>query len=151
MYHYGHQALPTISVGALGLWAYAAATKRRAPDQPCQLCVLAGATTVRMVPLHLLCHGAEQQRALPPRGRRPGRWRRDDRRRESAGGLVGSHASVPGDVPARGGHLGGYCDFCGLERWMNRAGLGHLCGAGSMSGGKELNYQKLKRLEVFTY
>lgn len=49
MYHYGHQALPTMSVGALGLWAYAAA-KRRAAKEPWRLCALAGATTVLMVP-----------------------------------------------------------------------------------------------------
>ncbi|MDI1492737.1 MAG: hypothetical protein OHK93_004519 [Ramalina farinacea] len=49
MYHYGHQALPTMSVGALGLWAYAAA-KRRGAKEPWRLCALAGATTVLMVP-----------------------------------------------------------------------------------------------------
>lgn len=49
MYHYGHQALPTMSVGALGLWAYAAA-RRRGAKEPWRLCALAGATTVLMVP-----------------------------------------------------------------------------------------------------
>lgn len=49
MYHYGHQALPTMSVGAFSLWVYAAA-KRRGGKQPWRLCALAGATTVLMVP-----------------------------------------------------------------------------------------------------
>ena len=49
MYHYGHQALPAMSIGALSLWAYAAA-KRRAANEPWRLCALAGTTTVLMVP-----------------------------------------------------------------------------------------------------
>ena len=53
MYHYGHQALPAISVGTLSLWVYAAA-KRRAAIKPWQLCALAGAVTVLMIPFTLI-------------------------------------------------------------------------------------------------
>ncbi|KAM0795936.1 hypothetical protein BDR22DRAFT_882859 [Usnea florida] len=49
MYHHGHTALPTLSVGTLALWAYAASRRRNA-GEPWRLCALAGITTVLMVP-----------------------------------------------------------------------------------------------------
>ena len=49
MYHYGHQAMPAMAVGTLGLWTYAA-LKRRGAKEPWRALALAGATTALMLP-----------------------------------------------------------------------------------------------------
>ncbi|OTA56066.1 DUF1772-domain-containing protein [Hypoxylon sp. EC38] len=49
MYHYGHQVLPIMSVSTLALYGYVA-TKRRGARKPWSTCVLAGLTTVCMLP-----------------------------------------------------------------------------------------------------
>ncbi|RYP10925.1 hypothetical protein DL764_000361 [Monosporascus ibericus] len=49
MYHYGHQALPTMAVGTLGLWTYTA-FKRRGARKPWRIFALAGVITVLMLP-----------------------------------------------------------------------------------------------------
>lgn len=49
MYHYGHQALPTMAVGTFSLWMYVAA-KRRSAKKPWRMSALAGLTTVFMLP-----------------------------------------------------------------------------------------------------
>lgn len=48
-YHYGHQALPTLSVATCGLYAYLA-MKRRAAQQPWLAYAAAAIVTVVMVP-----------------------------------------------------------------------------------------------------
>jgi hypothetical protein len=49
MYHYGHQVLPTMAVATFLLYAYAAICKRAAKNSRVML-VLAGATTLSMLP-----------------------------------------------------------------------------------------------------
>lgn len=49
MYHYGHQAMPTMAVGTLVLWTYVA-LKRRGANKPWRTPALAGAITVLMLP-----------------------------------------------------------------------------------------------------
>jgi len=49
MYYYGHQALPTMAVGTLGLWTYTV-VKRRSAKKPWRTFALAGAITVLMLP-----------------------------------------------------------------------------------------------------
>lgn len=49
MYHYGHQALPTMAVGTFSLWMYTA-IKRRSAKKPWWIFALAGVTTVLMLP-----------------------------------------------------------------------------------------------------
>ncbi|MCJ1247984.1 Anthrone oxygenase AgnL2 [Trapelia coarctata] len=49
MYHYGHQVLPTMAVATFLLYAYAAISKGAAKN-PWAVFVVAGATTVSMLP-----------------------------------------------------------------------------------------------------
>lgn len=49
MYYYGHQALPTMAIGTLGLWTYTA-VKRCSAKKPWRMSALAGVITVLMLP-----------------------------------------------------------------------------------------------------
>ncbi|EED13321.1 conserved hypothetical protein [Talaromyces stipitatus ATCC 10500] len=49
MYHYGHMALPTMAVGTFLLYSYAA-VKKRSSKQPWRRFLIAGITTLTMVP-----------------------------------------------------------------------------------------------------
>ncbi|KFA71135.1 hypothetical protein S40288_04512 [Stachybotrys chartarum IBT 40288] len=49
MYHYGHQALPTMAVGTLSLWTYVAIRRRRI-RKDWHVFALAGVVTVLMLP-----------------------------------------------------------------------------------------------------
>ncbi|KAI0539693.1 DUF1772-domain-containing protein [Xylaria digitata] len=49
LYHYGHQIMPSIAVGTLALYAYAA-VKRSNQKRPWGMLALAGVTTICIVP-----------------------------------------------------------------------------------------------------